>query len=59
MVLIVKERRLGFLNLNRSLNKFNQSRSIELKEFSLETIDTAFDKEMSKRPARLLPLQLF
>jgi len=58
MVMKVKERRLGFLHLNKSFRKLHQRRSIESREFSLETIDTAFDKERSKRPARLLPLQL-
>ena len=59
MVLIVKEKRFGFLPLTLSPKKSHQRRSIEpLVEFSLETIGTAIDKERSKRPGRILPLQL-
>jgi len=54
----VKEKRLGFIQLDTNFKKFQQRRSIAtFMESSVETINK-IDLERSKRPGRLLPLQL-
>jgi len=56
---IVKEKRLRFLPLKTSSRKSYQRRSIEsFGEFSMQTINSEIANERSKRPGRLLPLQL-
>jgi len=55
---LVKEKRLRVITLKTNSKKSHQRRSIEtLTEFSVDT-NVETDQDRSKRPGRLLPLQL-